>query len=252
MYSEVYRNPDLFNLYLRAQELTIPGKEVIVSEILSQVANASDSPVIGLTPCDVGQYYMLFRERCPRARFLLIDKSPEAISYITNTLGISNASTYVMPLENLSGVREQVDFTCCIFAVHLLVDPLRAFQELHRILVPGGQLFVVTMSLEQEMVHPLGRFFGPAPDGSRFLDLEILSGLILQAGFQLSLQGDINYYHKLRPEDVPIAFSRCANSFLYMQSKERLEAFHSFLIASSVEGVITLQFQWSMLMAYKI
>lgn len=251
MYDDVYSDAHLLKHYLAAQKLTRPGKAKIVDEIFSIADRSSEALCIGLTPCDVGLYYELMQKRWPRAHFLLIDKAPQAIAHIERTLGVSRAVAYVSPLENLSGIDQRADFICCIFATHLLSDLPLALSQLRGTLKPGGSLFIITMTPHQEKSHPMGRFFGPAPGGSRFLEPDVLAHLIANAGLQPRLQREITFHQTLAPEDVPVAFSKHANSFLYLQPPERVEAFHAYLYASARDAVIPIDYNWTLLLATK-
>jgi ubiquinone/menaquinone biosynthesis C-methylase UbiE len=52
------------------------------------------------------------------------------------------------------GLNEQVDFGLAVWMVHEVPDKVRLFQELHRVLIPGGKFLVI-----EPLVHVSARSF---------------------------------------------------------------------------------------------
>jgi SAM-dependent methyltransferase len=74
------------------------------------------------------------------------DLSPQMLAVVTEAAtqrGLNNITTRECAAEHLPFVDASVDAVCTRFSAHHWADVPRAMAEAHRVLVPGGRLFVI-------------------------------------------------------------------------------------------------------------
>lgn len=248
LYQAIYEDPRLFEEYLRAQSFTVPGKTAVARAVVEAVDLDLSDKTVGILPCDIGWYFRILRQMLPKNRFVLIDRAPGAITYIAQTCDTRNAALFVADVHRLDALPERMDVALCLFATHLL-DLERFFAQVRSVLRPDGRLVLLTMSPEQQLAHPMSAFDrgGPSRQSERFLPLETLMADARAAGFEPEASRVITFDHHMSEAHVPTAFNRCANSLLFRQTPEDVDAFQRRLCASADADGVRLQFAWSLL-----
>ena len=103
------------------------------------------------------------------------------------------ADAHALPLADQS-----IDVVICLISFQYYLDPLRALQEVHRVLKPGGRFFLGALSSQVLEMSPvddvLRRVFGGMV---RFYRPSELRGLLAKAGFSAQKDGPVQILTRL-------------------------------------------------------
>jgi ubiquinone/menaquinone biosynthesis C-methylase UbiE len=155
---------------------------------------------------DVGCGTGYFARRAARAvlpggEVVGIDPSPSVIEYARGRAP-AHCTFVVAGAEALPQPDGSFDLVISSLAMHHLPEPLRpvALREMHRVLRPGGRLFIADFRPPANPVagHLIGSLGGHS---MRFNPIHLLAELIGDAGFRVTGQGDQRpWLHYVRAE----------------------------------------------------
>ncbi|MFN4908664.1 MAG: arsenite methyltransferase [Bacteroidota bacterium] len=150
----------------------------------------------------------------PAGKVIGIDMTPEMIDKARNnadTLGFNNVEFRIGDIENIPMAANRADVVISNCVLNLVPDKARAFQEMHRILKPGGHFSVSDVVLQGELPDGLrndAEMYAGCVSGA--IQLDTYLALLHQVGFtnvtvqkkrQVSLPADILSAY-LTPEEV--------------------------------------------------
>ncbi|XP_076440343.1 S-adenosylmethionine-dependent methyltransferase Rv2258c-like [Babylonia areolata] len=136
--------------YIAAAILKTPGlKEKMESGLRALEVGCGS----GSTVCHLAAQF-------PKSHFLLTDVTPEGVEHARRTvqrLGLTNVSVQVMDIHHTPGEwADCYDWILALDVIHDLPYPLKALQEVHRMLKPGGHFSMVDMFLSSYLSENVG------------------------------------------------------------------------------------------------
>ena len=130
----------------------------------------------------------------PPARFTATDLNPGMMAVAQRNVVAPNLTWKVVDMTTISYADEAFDLVVCQFGVMFAPDKLRAFQEIHRVLAPGGRLLFNTWAdLADNQLFAISNAVAAAYFGSThgaqaqgpfsMQDAAAVQQLLAQAGF---------------------------------------------------------------------
>lgn len=247
MYESIYADPALLEQYARAQEYSMPGKRFVARTVLAELEATPSS--ICLAPSDIGQYYQVFSELLPGVQFRLIDRAPQAHAWVQRAHVSRDVSFEVLDLSRPLSPMGQSDLVCCMFGAHLLGSGICTIANLARIVAPKGHLALLTMTPDQAASHPMARHRLTAHGEAAFDATTEFESMMQREGLEDCRATPVHWRDSIPVGEIPKAFAKCANSYLYRMTPSELAEVHRALAARASYGVVELDFTWTLFLA---
>jgi ubiquinone/menaquinone biosynthesis C-methylase UbiE len=161
-----------------------------ICKIVADQLNESETPLLLDVGGGVGYFEALILKMAPSARVINVDQSErmleEAAAHfaalgLEERVELKKGDAHHLPFEEGA-----IPYAFMSYVIHLLDAP-RALSEVHRVLVPGGQYFLVTFAQEDmlsQIYHAhFPRFFDI--DSQRFAPQEQLEAQIRESEFEI-------------------------------------------------------------------
>lgn len=250
LYDSLLENDSDFNKYSLLQEQTYLGKKLIVDELKRFLIPTPIQKKICLVPSDTGIIFDLLYKALPNNDFFLIDKSSKSLDSIKKSSHRTHATFIQELMENFDNVNINFDLILTIFGIHLLPSSKDFIRSISNHILPGGKICLVTMSPEQELEHPMTKYF-PIKTPKTFLELESIISDFLLNGMFLFNSHEIVYNQSIHCNDVENIFSKLSNSFLFKYDASIIKLFHNNIKALSHNNIINLKYRWTLLIFNK-
>jgi SAM-dependent methyltransferase len=118
-----------------------------LKRLSSQVTQALDAG------SGIGVYAVMLARRFPNARIVACDVDPQKIALtrtLTSELGLKNIESVNDDVTHLQQESNRFDLAVCIDVLEHVSDFRAALREIHRLLLPGGTLYIHTPQTNQK------------------------------------------------------------------------------------------------------
>jgi SAM-dependent methyltransferase len=126
--------------------------------------------------------------------------------------GVSNIDFTAMPAEALELPDASFDVVYCQFGLMFVPEPLKALQEMRRVLRPGGQIGITVWSVPEKVgLFLVPRIVGPAlppvvgevpPSPMGMGAPGLIEGLVAEAGFRLIVTHHVTRFHEIADPEI--------------------------------------------------
>jgi hypothetical protein len=246
LYQYIASNYTAFLEYTRAQQLTIDGKKFLlecIAALCPTLLEATNALLIG---ADLGTYYHLLGQLNPRIHLEILDRSKYMLEFVQKELSVDPVNLIQSKAENPWPTEKRFEHILAVFFMHLLKSRDGLWRNIAYHLSPSGSYIVGTMTPEQERSHPMATYLDSPKTGS-FPRTNILREEASLYGLDCVVERAICYSGRIANQDIPIAFSQYANSYLFNHPPERIADFQNHLKEQGCDGSVALKFDWTVL-----
>ena len=245
-YDRVYDSPQLLAEHRRAQTHTGHRREALAKAAVDILPETPEAATVAFLGCGLGYYPRLVLPLIPWQRVLLIDKNQRALE-LCDVRADASESTHRMELDIVQESSAwRFDVCFCFFAVHLFRPLKDAARRIYASTVQRGLVVIVGLCSDDEVISPIGRFFGRQTP-SRLVPKAAIREAFTDAGFDEVGSSALSFQDSIPVQVIPEAFSRGANSFLFSQKQSALDDFHRHLAATAINGDVVLKYRYSLL-----
>ena len=244
LYEHIAKDERAFSQYAQAQTCTLPGKRHILDSILSAATCDNDWATVLLLGAGVGDYYAMLRRRRPHSTIKVLEKFHSMQSFARQNVGIPASDFIHTDASATWRLAQKFDAILAILIIHLLDSRRRFWHNVTRHLSKGGVCGVVTMTPRQERTHPMVCFLG-APASGHFPSPQILISEAESVGLLCCSVTPVAFTLRLPVQDIPVAFSRFSNTYLFNQPPKEVEAFQDRLESRATRGVVEIPLHWT-------
>ena len=250
MYRNVYLRCDRLRKYADANAFTVPGKAILCRKIATSLKTQHANQKLLLLGGDIGWNALLLCGFLPDARICLIEKSRVAIRY-ARTICSNARSRFVRGDVRRKEVRwEAFDAVVVAFFLHLLPDWREFLSGVCSKMRKGAVLAVATVAEEQWKHNTLGRYL-PKNGLPVFVETNDILSIARGQWMKCVSSETVVRVDAISTAEIPVAFSRYSNSFLYRLGRTQLTALHRRLANISSNGLVSVRFDCQLMIFRK-